>query len=95
MFARNLQAGEFVTLVPLGLPITIQYSERGSVDKLYTGHDESQWNDVTDPVLTTLLINKQIPNHVSTNGKVCYVRAVMYSSELQFSRGILPKCTMN
>ena len=95
MFARNLQAGEYVTLVPLGLPITIQYSERGSVDKVYTGHDESQWKDVTNPILTKMLINKQIPNHVYANGKVCYVRAVMYSSELQFGRGVLPNCIMN
>lgn len=95
MFARNLQAGEYVTLVPLGLPITIQYSERGPVDKVYTGHEENQWKDVTNPVLTKMLINKQIPNHANTNGRVCYVRAVMYSSELQFGRGILPNCVMD
>ena len=96
MFARNLlQAGEYVTIVPLGLPITIQYSERGSVDKVYISHDNSQWRDVTDPVLTKMLINKQIPNHVSNSGKVCYIRAVMYSSELQFGRGVLPNCVMD
>lgn len=95
MFARNLQAGEYVTLVPLGLPITIQYSERGPVDKVYTGHEENQWKDVTNPVLTKMLINKQIPNHANTNGRICYVRAVLYSSELQFNRGIIPNCVMD
>lgn len=95
MFARNLQAGEYVTLVPLGLPITIQYSDHGPVEKVYMGHEESKWKDVTNPVLTKMLINKQIPNHANTNGRVCYVRAIMYSSELQFNRGILPNCVMD
>lgn len=94
MFARNLQAGEYVTLVPLGLPITIQYAERGAVERVYTGHDESQWEDVTDKLLTKMLMNKQIPNHVITNNRVCYVHGVLYSSELQFGRGKLPNCLM-
>ena len=92
MFARNLQAGEYVTLVPLGLPITIQYGERGAVEKVFTGHEENQWEDITDPILTKMLMNKQIPNRAATLGKVCYVRAVLYSSELQFGRGKLPNC---
>ena len=30
MFTRNLlEAGEYVTVVPLGLPITIQYKDSG------------------------------------------------------------------
>ena len=95
MFARNLlQAGEYVTLVPLGLPITIQYGERGAVEKVFTGHDENQWEDVTDTLLTKMLMNKQIPNHANTTGRVCHIRGVMYSSELQFGRGILPNCLM-
>ena len=94
MFARNLQAGEYVTLVPLGLPITIQYGERGAVERVYTGHGENQLEDVTDIFLTKMLVNKQIPNHANTSGKVCYVTGVMYSSELQFGRGILPNCVM-
>lgn len=94
MFARNLQAGEFVTVVPLGLPITIQYGEKGSVERVYTGHEASKCEDVTDEILTTMLINKQIPNHVATNNSVCYVHAVMYSSELQFGRGRLPDCVI-
>ena len=93
MFARNLlEAGEFVTIVPLGLPITIQYSNNGAVDKVYTGHDANTWKDVTDRILTIMLMNKQIPNHVPTNGGETYVRALAYSSELQFGRGRLPEC---
>lgn len=96
MFARNLlQAGEYVTLCPLGLPITLQYSERGAVDKVYLNHEEALWHDVTDQILTKLLVNKQIPNHVNANGKICFIRAVAYSSELQYCRGSLPKCTID
>ena len=95
MFARNLlQAGDYVTVVPLGLPITLQYSTTGAIEKVYTGHNANDWEDVTDEILTDMLVAKQVPNHVPTSGGVCYVRALAYSSELQFGTGKLPECVM-
>lgn len=96
MFARNLlQAGDYVVVVPLGLPISIKYGDKGAVEKVFVGHEDDAGDDITDDVLTMMLVNKQIPNHVSTKGVDCFVHAVMYSSELQFGRGRLPDCLVD
>ena len=96
MFTRNLlEAGEYVTVVPLGLPVTLQYKDSGAIEKVYTGHEANVWKDITDDILTTMLLEKQVPNHVKIAGGTCFIRALLYSSELQFGRGRLPECTIN
>lgn len=83
MFVRNLlqsgreislQGGEYVTLVPFGLPITIQYSDKGLIQKVMLNHDKDSWEDVTQSFLPLILKNHQVPNKISITGGSSYVR---------------------
>ena len=39
MQLRNLlNAGDFVTPIPVGIPITLQYKDTGNLESLYLGH---------------------------------------------------------
>ena len=95
MFARNLlQAGEFVTLVPVGIPVTLQYSDKGSIQKIYLNHEKTDHKDVTETMLPVIIKNKQVPNKVSVKGGTTWVRGVFYTENIYSGTGDLPDCIM-
>lgn len=93
MFARNLlQAGEFVTLVPVGLPITLQYNDKGAIQKIWLGHEDDTLEDVSDIFLQPVIKHKQVPIKISVKGGTSYVKGVFYTSSIYADGGSLPEC---
>lgn len=96
MFARNLlQAGEFVTTVPVGIPITLQYSEKGSIQRIFQWHNKENWFDISDEILQIVLRNKQVPNKISVKGGTTWVRGVFYTPYVFADSGELPYTTQD
>lgn len=94
MFVRNfLRAGDYLTIVPIGVLLTLQYDDRGLIEKVYEFHEEHHRVDVTDELLADLLGNKTIPNKIPIKNGTSWVFGVLTSNTKVFNdSGILPKC---
>lgn len=91
MYVRNLlKAGQFVTLVPVGLPITLQYDMNGQLEQVYLGHDDSRVS-VTEKLLPVLLQERNAPIRIPLSGGTSWVMGALYSGDLFPVSGVLPQ----
>ena len=90
MFVRNLlQAGDYVTIVPAGVRITLQYSEKGSLEAVYEGHANNQI--LHSELLTPIIQSGEVPIHISVTKGTSYVYGVLYSEDIFPVEGRLDK----
>lgn len=93
MFVRNLlQAGDYVTLVPVGIPITLQYGEKGTLQKVFRNHDVAAREELSNSVMADLLKAKQVPHKISIQGGTTWIEGVLYTEDLITDPGELPEC---
>ena len=97
MQLRNLlNAGDFVTPIPVGIPITLQYKDTGNLESLYLGHITDFDSISTAPklpeVYSACVKNASIPTHLPTNHGTAWVYAVVYSGKWYENQGLLPGC---
>lgn len=93
MFVRNLlKAGQFVELVPVGLPVTLQFDAKGVIEHIYWGHDDSRMN-ITAKVLPTYVQERVGPIKIPLQGGTTWVQGVLYSGTLFPANGKLPEAT--
>lgn len=93
MFVRNLlQAGDYVVTVPVGILITLQYNERGMIQKVYQNHDVAARVELSNDILASLLKHKQIPSKIMIQGGTTWIEGVLYSETLPRVSGDLPDC---
>lgn len=94
MFVRNLlqsgqlvtlQAGEYVTIVPFGIPITVQYDDRGLIQKILLNHDKDDWQDISSKFLALVIKLHIIPNKIPVTGGTSYVHGVLLTEDLNSS----------
>lgn len=84
MYLKNtFKPGQFVTLVPVGLQLTLQYGEKGILEKVYTGYDDSRV-DVTDSLFQILFQTKVVPTSVPLKGGTVWVNGVL-TGQVQFN----------
>ena len=92
MFVRNfLTAGDFVTLLPFGLLTTIQYSDKGKIEKVFIGADHSG-QDVTKELLPTILKSNLVPRSIMIQGGTSFVTGVFYIKDFTLASGNIPDC---
>ena len=98
MPVRNLlKAGDFVTIIPIGIPVTLQYRSTGNLEAVWIGLDFDEKGTIGDgPVKSKFLysevVKKQkVPMHVSTNGGTLYVQGTIYTGVLNQTTGLMPK----
>lgn len=92
MFVRNfLTAGDFVTLLPFGLLATIQYSDKGKIEKVFIGADHSG-QDVTKELLPTVLKSNLVPRSIMIQGGTSFVTGVFQLKEFTPVSGNIPDC---
>lgn len=95
MYVRNLlKAGQFVTLVPVGLPITLQYDKRGILERAFVGHDDTRVN-APDAVVTTITQYRNAPIKIPLQGGTTWVKGVLYSGKLFPVSGKLPDAAID
>lgn len=93
MFAKTVcKPGLHMCVVPQGLLVTIQYSARGTVEKIYTGYND----DMVECDAATTAAIKQIPSvlaKIGISGGTTWVEGVIRSSTLYYpAEGVLPMC---
>lgn len=92
MFVRNfLSNGEYVSIVPVGILLTVQYDANGRIEKLIHGSTEGD-EDVTKEFLKTVQTSAVIPRTIIVKGGRTWVHGVLYTKVYSYlkSEGILP-----
>lgn len=93
MYVRNLlKAGQFVTPVPVGLPITLQYDMNGQLEQVFLGHDDSRVN-VSEKLLPAIMQERNAPVKIPLAGGTSWVMGVLYSGDLFPVNGTLPEAS--
>ena len=89
--ANVMKPGDFLTPVPVGLPMTIQYNFSGNLEKVYLrfGNDRV---DVSGELLETIRKNHTVPAIVHVKKGITLIRGVLYTAELLYDTGHLPYC---
>lgn len=92
MKMRNLlKPGDFVSLVPVGVHITLQYNADGNLEKVYTGF-QSDRVDRSNELRSTLVHNHIVPGTVHIKRGTSWVRGVLYTNAVMNDVGKLPEC---
>ena len=90
MFVRNfLSAGDYMEIVPFGLPITLQYDVNGILEKILFKYD-NEASDITDVMLKKILKEKIAPRKISVKTGTTWVVGVLYTSDHPSSIGSMP-----
>lgn len=94
MFAKTVcKPGAFLSVVPVGLRATLQYSAKGLLEKIFIGsYDVSERKNVTDLLLPIMKQSKIVPLGIPTKGGTTWVRGVFYIDKQFFNPGVLPDC---
>lgn len=95
MFVRNcLTAGDFVTLVPIGLPLSLQYNESGTLESatieyldppILRESEDLQPHEVvtlSQDFVSQLISSDTVPAHIPIQGGTTWVKGVLYTSKL-------------
>lgn len=91
MFVRNrLQAGDYAMIVPRGLNVAIQYSEKGAIQRVLKGYEHGE--DISDSVLQPIILNNIVPNKVPLKNGTTWVLGVLYTSVTIHGEGLIPGC---
>lgn len=94
MYVRNvLKPSDFVTFVPVGISATLQYNDRGIIEKVYRGGRENKV-DITSDILPCVQgsAKKPFPFKISLKGGTTWVSGVIYTTQTFITHGELPDC---
>lgn len=90
MYVRNLlRAGDYIELVPVGIPITLVYNHH--LDRVKLGFSDTS-EDITDTVLSTFRNNSTVPAKIPVIQGTTWVKGVLYTSGLEHTEGSIPEC---
>ena len=93
MFVRNfLSNGEYVSVVPVGILLTVQYDTNGRIEKIIHGSTEGD-EDVTDEYLKVIQNSGIIPRTITFKGGRTWVYGVLYTKVYQYLKSdcVLPE----
>lgn len=92
MFIKNfLKPGDYLMPVPVGLPITLQYSDRGIVEKVYIGWKDSKKKSSED-FYKSFIQSNVCPMNISVKGGTTWISGVLHSKDIFYDNGPLPDC---
>lgn len=90
MYVRDcLKPGDYLMPVPLGLPITLQYSAGGLLEGIYQGYGHDRTN-VTDILLDLFRKHHTSPLSIPIKGGTTWIKGVLYTGTRFYSDGALP-----
>ena len=90
MFVRNfLAAGDYLTIVPLSLPVTLQYNTSGFLEKVMRGY-ENDVIDITEDTKQVLVNNHIVPKHIQIKNGTSWVSGCLYTAEYFPVEGNIP-----
>ena len=94
MYVRNLlRAGDYVEMVPVGIPVKLLYNQY--LEKVFMYHGDDQI-DATDRLLAAVKKSNSVPNPINIVEGTTWVSGVFYTRKI-FSEhsGSLPNCIID
>lgn len=92
MFAKTFcRPGAFMTIIPIGLQVTLQYDREGKLEKIYTGYDEMM-NEASKEFLTAVRKEMLVPLTIKIKQGTSYIKGVFYTDSVIAQEGFLPYC---
>lgn len=80
MYVRNLlHAGDFLEVVPVGLPLTLQYDENGVIEKVFKGFKPNEYN-ISDTILDIIKVNHTVPLRVPLKDGTTWIKGTLYTA---------------
>lgn len=99
MLERNLlKAGEYVELVPSGIPVTLKYKPTGNLENVLLGictDGEYSQLESCQLLYSELMKKSKVPMHLNTNNGSLFVEGVIYTGKDTKSIGSLPECIVD
>lgn len=96
MFAKTFcKPGAFLSIVPVGLRTTLQYSATGTLEKIFVGYDDNNRTNISSEILKTVKEKKLVPLVIPVKGGTTWVKGVFYTSKRFSDKGVLPMCIEN
>ena len=87
--------GDYVSLIPIGLPVTLQYNISGNLEKVYIGYDKNR-RDVTETFCQVLLERRYVPVKISITKGTTWVYGILYTADVPTKvSGHLPECAVS
>lgn len=95
MFNKTMiRPGDFIILMPVGIPITLQYNSYGNLEKVYTSNGNER-NDVTEKLMNTMVSSHTVPLHIHILKGTSWVFGILYTADVQNCSGRLPESAIN
>lgn len=96
MFIKDkFKSGEFIMVMPVGIPLTVQYSPKGILERAYIGIEEpDDLCEVSHSMFNMLYNSKKVPVKIPLTGGTTRVRGVLYTGTNYAASGNLPDCIM-
>lgn len=92
MFVKNfLKPGDYLMPVPVGLPMTLQYNDKGVIEKTYIGWQDSK-QQANNEFYSCFRQSDVCPMTISVKGGTTWISGVLYSKNTLFDSGKLPEC---
>lgn len=84
MYLRNLlKSGDYVSFVPIGIPVTLQYNEKGELQKIYKGYEIETREDISKKVLKSVRDNSIVPGAISIQQGTSWIYGIFYTDDIQ------------
>lgn len=80
MLSQVVQIGDYVYPYPIGLPVTLQYSDKGRLWKIFEGFTDFD-TELTDRLIDTITQKHCLPLTIKAVGKVSYIRGIFIPSK--------------
>ena len=78
---QNFTPGNYVTVVPVGIPVTLQYNVKGILQTAYLGYSIDK-EEMRNGLFKHLYESKCVPVKVPTSNGTTIVEGVLYTSKL-------------
>lgn len=83
--------GSFFEVVPIGLQVTLQYSSKGLLEKVFIGYNAMK-SESGKELLSSIKANKLVPPSIQTKGGTTWVEGVFYTDTVISESGLSPYC---
>lgn len=97
MFLKNeFKSGELVMIMPVGIPVTLQYNPKGILEKVYCSiEDDITDYEVSYDMFNSLYESKICPVKIPLTGGTTHVKGVLYTGKWHTGEGSLPYCVLS
>lgn len=93
MSVKNLlTAGDFVSLLPVGLHVSLQYNANGVLEKVWTGFVDNRKVDLTAQLLDPIRTTDLVPAHIPVKNGTTWVFGCLHTHTDHYNSGVLPDC---